>query len=81
VCEQVGVEAQLNEEVGLRVSRELGVDDLVAEAAEGGGGAVDAFEKVGKAAPVTVDQGGLVDDVGAGEHRVAGRLGGRVQAR
>lgn len=81
LLEQVGVEAQLDEEVGLGPSRELGIEDLVAERAEGGGGAIDAFDKVGKATPVAVDEGGLVHDVGPAEHRVAGRLGGPIKAR
>lgn len=81
LLEQIGVEAQLDEEVGLGVSRELGVQDLVAERAEGGGGPLYALEEVGEAAPVAVNECGLVDDIGPAEHRMAGRLGRRVQAR
>ena len=47
--QQLAVEAELEDEVGLGAARELGVGDLVAVGAEGGG-PVDAEEEVGVAA-------------------------------
>ena len=68
----LGVEAELEHVGGLRVARELRVDDLVAPVGL-------ALDEVGEPAPVAVDEAGLVDHVGAGAHRLLGRPGDRVE--
>jgi len=77
--QQLRVEAELEQEVRLDAARELGVGHLVAPVAERGAlGA--ALEEVGVAAPaLTVEEDGLVDDLGAGLHRLAGALGAALQ--
>ena len=69
----LGVEAELEQEVGLDAARELRVGDLVAPGAEVGRAVVYAQEEVGVAAPAVVEEGALVDDLGAGAHRGEGR--------
>ena len=59
----LGVEAELEDVLRLAVPRELRVDGLV--------GAVRLpLDEVGEAAPLAVDEAGLVDDVGAGAERL-----------
>jgi hypothetical protein len=53
LLQQLAVEAQLDQEVGLGVTRELGVEHLITERAEQRGGAIDALKEVGKARGVT----------------------------
>ncbi len=64
----LGVRAHLEEGGGLHPAGELGVGDLVGPGAEVRARALDLQEEVGVAAPATVEEGGLVDDVGAGLH-------------
>ena len=68
----LGVEAELQDVGGLRVARELRVDDLVAAVRL-------PLDEVGEPAPVAVDEARLVDDVGAGAHRLLGRARGGVE--
>jgi Ribonuclease HepT-like len=68
-AEQLRVQAQLDDELGPGLTRELRVDDLVAPVAEGQGWAWHAFEKIRVSAPCSVRERRLVDDLGAGEHR------------
>ena len=67
--QQLAVEAELQNEVGLGAARELGVGDLVAEVAQLRR-AVDAEEKVGVAAQSIPEEGRLVDDLAAAAHRL-----------
>ena len=69
----LAVEAELEQEVGLGAPGELGVGDLVAPGAEVGRAVVYAEEEVGVAGPAVVEEGALVDDLGAVAH---GREGG-----
>ena len=69
----LAVEAELEEEVGLGAPGELRVGDLVAPGAEVGRAVVYAEEEVGVSGPAVVEEGALVDDLGAGAH---GREGG-----
>ena len=68
----LGVEAELQHVGGLRVARELRVDDLVAPVRL-------PLDEVGEPAPAAVDEAGLVDHVGAGAHRLLGRAGGGIE--
>ena len=76
--QQLAVEAELDDEVGLGAAGELGVGDLVAVLAELGG-AVDAKEEVGVAAQPLAQEGRLVDHLGADAHRLLGAGGGLEQ--
>ena len=69
--EELAVEAELEDEVGLGAAGELGVGDLVAPVAEVGG-ALDPEEEVGVAAQAVREEGRLVDHLGAGAHRLLG---------
>ena len=66
--ELLGVEAQLQNEVGLGVPRELGVPGLVAPIAQRRW-PFDADEKVTDATPLVVREHALVDHVSATAHR------------
>ena len=70
----LAVEAELEEEVGLGAAGELRVGDLVAPGAEVGRAVVYAEEKVRVAGPAVVEEGALVDDLGAIAHGREGRL-------
>src|ERR1019366_390772 len=67
--EQVRVQTELDEVAGLGVPGELGVEHLVAVAAQRGTGHGYLFEEVRKAAPGAVGKRGLVDHVDASAHR------------
>ena len=78
-CEQLGVEAELEQEVRLDPPCELGVSHLVAPLAErrwlG-----HALEEVGVAAPaIAIEKDRLVDDLGSAPHRLARALGAALQ--
>ena len=77
--EQLAVEAELEDEVGLGAAGELGVGDLVAVGAEVGG-PIDAEEEVGVAAQPVAEEGRLVDDVGTGAQGLLGLDGGGLQS-
>ena len=83
--QEVGVDAHLDDRGGLHPACELGIRDVVAVVAEVRRPAVPADEEVRVAAPATVEEGGLEDDVVAAPHRgqrlVLGRseLIGRVR--
>ena len=75
--QQVAVERELQHVRRLGVTAELGVDDFVAVVAERGG-ARHLAQEVRVADEVAVQEGGLVDEVGAGvegEEGLRGRLG------
>ncbi len=76
--QQLAVEAELQDEVGLGAAGELGVGDLVAEVAQLRR-AVDAEEEVGVAAQSVAEEGRLVDDLGAAAHRLLGASDGIEQ--
>ena len=65
--EQLAVEAELEDEVGLGATRELGVGDLVAPLTEIGG-AINSEKEVGVTSQVVIEEGRLVDHLGAGSH-------------
>ena len=75
------VEGQLEHGGRLRRPRELGVPDLVAPWAEARRRLVHADQEVGPPPPAVAGEGGLVDDVGAGAHRVLGGRGGGCRTR
>ncbi len=81
----VDVRADLEDGAGLDVAGELGVGDFVVPGAERAvrlpGCVVDPQEEVGVAAPCPVEERGLVDDIRAVPHRLAGELGGLIEAR
>ncbi|MGC1851840.1 MAG: hypothetical protein WA687_05305 [Solirubrobacterales bacterium] len=68
--DQVGVEAELDYEIGLQRTGELGVGRLIAPVAELRW-RLDALEEVDIAHPVAVDECRLVDDGGAILHRLS----------
>ena len=72
--EELAVETELEDEVGLRAAGELGVGDLVAPGAELGG-ALDPEEEVGVASQPVREEGRLEDHLGAGAHRLDRLLG------
>ncbi len=76
--EQVDVAADLEDRARLHVPGELRVGDLVVPGTPRRRTlrVVDAEQEVGVAAPGAVEERRLVDDVGAGRHRLDGRLGG-----
>ena len=76
--EQLAVEAELEDEVGLGAAGELGVGDLIAVGAEGGG-PIDAEEEVGVATQPVAEEGRLVDDVGTSAEGILGLGGGGLQ--
>ena len=79
-CEQLAVEAELDQEVGLGAAGELGVGDLVAPVAEIRG-PIDLEQEVGVAAQGRLEEGRLVDDLGAVAHGFAGGVGHGSRAR
>jgi hypothetical protein len=78
--DELGVEAELQQEVGLDAASELRVGHLVAPRAQARR-PVDTFEEVRVAAPpVAVEEHALVDDLGARPHCRTGSLGAPPQA-
>ena len=67
-CEQVRVDADLEQRAALDGPSELRVGDLVAPRPEARG-SIDPEQEVGVADPAAVEERGLVDDVGTAAHR------------
>ena len=78
--DQVRVDAHLQQGTALHATRQLGVRHLVVVRAQAGG-TIDPEQEVRVAAPGSVEQRGLVDDIGALLHQVAGQLRVRFQPR
>ncbi len=73
LLEQGRVDAHLEDRAALDRTGELGVGDVVAPDTEDGARAIRSLEQeVGVAAPATVEEGRLEDDVGAVAHRLEG---------
>jgi hypothetical protein len=54
--EQIRVQAQLNDKRRLRLSGELGVNDLIAVVAKGRARHANAFEEIGEPSPAAVSE-------------------------
>jgi hypothetical protein len=77
--EQLGVETELEQEIGLHPPRELRVGHLIAPLAQRRP-LREALQEVGVTAPaLAVEEDGLVDNLGALPHRCAGALGTAFQ--
>jgi uncharacterized protein with von Willebrand factor type A (vWA) domain len=73
VFQHLRVDAELDDVFRLGVARELGIEHLVAEVAEGRW-RIDLDQKIRIPAPTAELQNGLVDDVGAGMERLLRHL-------
>ena len=71
---QARVDAHLEDRAGLYRASQLGVRDVVAPIAQHRARAIRTLEQeVGMAAPATIEEGRLEDDVGTATHRLEGR--------